>query len=434
MPSFLFLLLTLTLCNTSYSQIYADFTVRQSDTSLGTFRVRLDYDRAPRACANFIGLATGERAWINPTNGTVEIGKKYYDGIIFHRLIHNFVIQGGDPLGTGTGGPGYVFQDQFDPTLRHDSRYILSMAHAGTNTNGSQFFITLEPAANLDDEHTVFGEVINDSTHPNGRAIIDSFTDATTFPTNSPGDRPITEIKIDSVVISRVGAEALAFDINSPSLRLPTVRGITPQPIYETTLSDPIFSLNWPIAEKKDYIIRRSTDLTNWSIEQNILSLLPPQDFSFQIPDISTTPSLFSRVAEIDYSTFENAPSSLLTNNSQLIVSLAGSNITITLTFDGSTGGTWTDNTGASGTLSNTFWTDNVPSAGSFNSPGRIINLLPLGTFQTQFNPPTSAGIAIINLPMDFQTSTTGYVDGTITLSNSSQFLFRGPFVYTPGP
>lgn len=96
-------------------QIYADFTVSSGDTEIGTFRARLDYDKAPRTCANFIGLATGERPWVDVTTNRIAEGTPFYDGLIFHRLIHNFVIQGGSSNGSGTAGSGYVIQDEFHP-------------------------------------------------------------------------------------------------------------------------------------------------------------------------------------------------------------------------------------------------------------------------------------------------------------------------------
>ncbi|MFP6866545.1 MAG: peptidylprolyl isomerase, partial [Roseibacillus sp.] len=198
-PFTLGLLALLAAAPTIPAQIYADFTVSHGDTPLGTFRVRLDHDKAPRPVAAFIGLATGQRNWVDLNSGSVMSNTPYYDGQIFHRLDHDFVLQGGDQLGTGGGGPGYVFQDQYHADLRHD-RYILSMAKTGDpNTNGSQFFIVLADestpasfaaAVALDDLHSVFGEVINDATYPNSRTLIDNFADPALFPTN--GERPQT--------------------------------------------------------------------------------------------------------------------------------------------------------------------------------------------------------------------------------------------------
>jgi len=141
-----------------HAQIYADFNVSRGGTSLGTFRVLLEHTKAPRTCANFIGLASGQRPWVDVTNGAVRTNKPYYNGLTFHRLIHNFVIQGGSPNGQGTDGPGYTILDEYEPTLRHSSHYVLSMAKSGfPNTGGSQFFITLAATPSLNDKHSVFG-------------------------------------------------------------------------------------------------------------------------------------------------------------------------------------------------------------------------------------------------------------------------------------
>ncbi len=193
----LLLFLTMT-CNSLRAQIYADVSVSQGTTSLGTFRILLEHEKAPRTVANFIGLATGQRNWVDPRTGAVQIGKPYYDGLIFHRLIHDFMIQGGDPLGNGTGGPGYVFQDEFDPSLSHSGSYIVSMANSGENSNGSQFFITLSAPTHLDLKHSIFGVAINDATYPNSRTLIDSFKSSSAFPTNA-SDRPDTPITITSI-------------------------------------------------------------------------------------------------------------------------------------------------------------------------------------------------------------------------------------------
>src|SRR5262245_39966594 len=133
--------------------VYAEFV-----TTEGNFTVRLFDEEAPKTVANFTGLAEGTREWTDPrTNQKVK--QPYYDGVIFHRVIDGFMIQGGDPLGQGIGGPGYTFADEFHPRLRHSKEGILSMANRGPNTNGGQFFITLGPTPHLDDRHSVFGEV-----------------------------------------------------------------------------------------------------------------------------------------------------------------------------------------------------------------------------------------------------------------------------------
>jgi peptidyl-prolyl cis-trans isomerase A (cyclophilin A) len=133
---------------------YAHFT-----TSMGNFTVLLFEQDVPKTVANFVGLAEGTKEWTDPKTGQ-KVKRPYYDGLIFHRIIDGFMIQGGDPLGAGTGGPGYKFEDEFSPKARHSKEGILSMANSGPNTNGGQFFITLGPTPHLDNKHSVFGEVV----------------------------------------------------------------------------------------------------------------------------------------------------------------------------------------------------------------------------------------------------------------------------------
>ena len=134
-------------------------TYAQFITSEGNFTIRLYDQEAPRTVENFVGLAEGTKEWTDPRTSQ-KVKKPYYDGVIFHRVIKGFMIQGGDPLGQGIGGPGYNFPDEFHTKLRHNKAGILSMANRGPNTNGGQFFITLGPTPHLDDRHSVFGEVV----------------------------------------------------------------------------------------------------------------------------------------------------------------------------------------------------------------------------------------------------------------------------------
>ena len=161
-------------------------------TGLGDIVVLLYEDKAPRTVENFVGLATGRKEWTDPSTGE-KVKRPLYNGTIFHRVIPNFMIQGGDPLGTGRGGPGYKFADEFHPDLRHSKAGILSMANAGPNTNGSQFFITLGPTPHLDNRHSVFGEVVQ------GQEVAVAIANVP----RGPNDRPLKEVVLNEVVISR---------------------------------------------------------------------------------------------------------------------------------------------------------------------------------------------------------------------------------------
>ena len=161
------------------------------DTSAGTFKVRLFDDKAPKTVANFADLARGSKEWTDPKTGKPAT-HPFYDGLIFHRVIDGFMIQGGCPEGTGRGGPGYRFADEFGPGLRHDKAGLLSMANAGPNTNGSQFFITLAPTPWLDGKHAIFGEVVE------GMDIIRAIGKTAT----GAQDRPLNEITIHHVTIA----------------------------------------------------------------------------------------------------------------------------------------------------------------------------------------------------------------------------------------
>lgn len=155
------------------------------NTSMGNFEAELYARECPETVWNFINLAEGRQ--------DTDKGGPFYDGIIFHRVIEGFVIQGGCPQGVGTGGPGYRFKDEFDPSLKHESEGILSMANAGPGTNGSQFFVTLGPTPHLDNRHSVFGKVIN------GMDVVRQIGTVKT----DARDKPVTPVVMNSVTIQR---------------------------------------------------------------------------------------------------------------------------------------------------------------------------------------------------------------------------------------
>jgi peptidyl-prolyl cis-trans isomerase A (cyclophilin A) len=168
-------------------------TYAHFDTTEGRFTARLFEEQVPRTVENFVGLAEGTREWTHPASGKKQ-KTPLYDGVVFHRVIDGFMIQGGDPLGQGTGGPGYKFADEFHAALRHSKPGILSMANSGPNTTGSQFFITLGPTPHLDNRHSVFGEVVE------GMDVVKRIGSVRT----GPRDRPVTDVVIEKVTIERV--------------------------------------------------------------------------------------------------------------------------------------------------------------------------------------------------------------------------------------
>ncbi len=161
-------------------------------TTSGDIKVQLYGNQAPKTVANFVELATGEREWTHPETGA-KSKDPLYNGTIFHRVIAGFMIQGGDPLGEGYGGPGYQFGDEFHPDLSFNRPYLLAMANSGPGTNGSQFFITVGQTPHLNRKHTIFGEVAD----AESRAVVDAIAAAAT----GRNDRPATPITIESVTV-----------------------------------------------------------------------------------------------------------------------------------------------------------------------------------------------------------------------------------------
>ncbi|GGO13300.1 peptidyl-prolyl cis-trans isomerase [Microbispora rosea subsp. aerata] len=174
----------------------ADNLIANLRTNHGTIRVQLFPNKAPKTVRNFVELAEGTREWTHPETGEKKT-TKLYDGTIFHRVINGFMIQGGDPIGLGTGGPGYMFDDEIHPDNQFNRPYLVAMANAGKRfgkgTNGSQFFITVSPQPHLNLGHTIFGEVIE------GTEVVDAIAKTPT----GPGDRPLSDVVLEEVTIER---------------------------------------------------------------------------------------------------------------------------------------------------------------------------------------------------------------------------------------
>lgn len=170
-------------------KLYATF-----ETSMGDMKAELYWQQAPNTVQNFVELATGKKEWTHPEKHEKST-KPLYDNTVFHRVIRGFMIQGGDPLGTGYGGPGYKFKDEFHPELRHNAIGILSMANSGPNSNGSQFFITEGPTPHLDNRHTVFGKLVDEESIKVLKKIANVKT--------GPNDRPVEAVTIKHIKISK---------------------------------------------------------------------------------------------------------------------------------------------------------------------------------------------------------------------------------------
>jgi cyclophilin family peptidyl-prolyl cis-trans isomerase len=224
--------------------LYGEFT-----TSLGTYWCRLEFEKTPRTVANFVNLVEGTRDWVDLQQGKIS-REPFYNGITFHRVITGFMNQAGSPNGQGTDGPGYRFRDEFHPQLRHNKAGILSMANAGANSNGSQFFITVEPTPWLDDKHTVFGEVVQ------GYEVVANINSTAGSATGVPK----VTVTIQAITILRRGAAANAFDPAKVTPPLPEV-GTLPSQIGH--IGGTLY-LSYPFTASRLYHVCYGADLNNW--------------------------------------------------------------------------------------------------------------------------------------------------------------------------
>jgi cyclophilin family peptidyl-prolyl cis-trans isomerase len=225
--------------------LYAQFT-----TSMGTFYCVLRYDLTPRTVANFVSLADGTKAWLDYFKADI-VKRPFYNGLTFHRVVTNFVIQGGSPNGLGTDDPGYRFRDEITNALTHSKAGILAMANSGPNTDGSQFYLTLSPQPSLDGHYTIFGEV------EEGLNVVTNIGNVATDANN----HPLTPVVISNVTIIRIGAAASNFNALavSPPLPVPVQDG---QNIFE---QGPDLILVWNYSPTNEYRVCYSGDMKSWN-------------------------------------------------------------------------------------------------------------------------------------------------------------------------
>lgn len=370
--------------------IFADFK-----TSMGSFTCRLDYAIAPKAVANFIGLATGQRGWIDQNTGLVRTNP-FYNGLTFHRVIKNFMNQGGSPNGQGTDGPGYAFTDEFSPAARHDGPGVLSMANSGADSNGAQFFVTAVATPWLNDVHTVFGRVVG------GLDVVLAINNVATV-----NDKPKTNVVVETVTIRRVGAAAQAFNIGAQGL--PTVSN----PAFTATVQGTNANLLVGRPPHVDSRLYSSTNLTTWTSKNLGITLDQPAVGS--VTTTATNQTEFFRVAQVQYAESTLSPGNVAGRT--LIMNLrnsSGADLgTITVQFNGAHGGTYNYSKGnpANGTLTNYEWIQEA-------YVGRIW-------------PIEYSGLAPMTLRLNFENVNGGSVSGTVYPSIGSPFAISGTFTMT---
>ncbi|MDZ4200481.1 MAG: peptidylprolyl isomerase, partial [Kiritimatiellia bacterium] len=254
-------------------------------TSQGGFTCRLDYVSAPLTAANFISLAEGTRGWMDEPTGAVS-HQPFYSGIVFHRAIAGFMIQAGSRNGLGTDGPGYFFPDEIPNGLPHDEAGVLSMANTGFDSNGSQFFITVDATPWLDNLHTVFGKVVS------GMDVVLGISQVAT---QLETDRPIEDVVIQSVTIHRIGDAAQAFDPAPylPQVRQSRIRGLAIESAdHHLTFNPQIFG---------EYFVRISSNLSLWESIRYDLFLSTPISDQIRVGVPESTSTLFYGLTEILY-------------------------------------------------------------------------------------------------------------------------------------
>jgi peptidyl-prolyl cis-trans isomerase A (cyclophilin A) len=441
----LFILLGLTLGSAFLARGQGEGIFAEFNTSMGSFTCRLEYAYAPKAVANFIGLATGQRPWLDQNTGAVR-NDKFYDGLIFHRVIKGFVIQSGSRNGSGSDGPGYAFVDEFTPSLRYGTSGVLGMANSGTNSNGAQFFITAGPQASLNDHYTIFGE-LTDGTN----VVLDINRVGTDF-----NDRPTNSIVLQSVVIQRVGSDAQAFDINAQGLPLVTSQRLdianASSNQVSLTFSNQAETENFLFSSANVYVPSLHTNVyvttnyfttnvvlgvtnltqTNATVTNIILNTLyatnvystnlavwGSQSLGIEVTNSPITNTVyrvkvqaprFFRLAQIEYPPIY-VPRNLYNRTLTLNFDDTGQG-TIVVNFDGSGGGTYTPPPAdPPGTIANYFWSQSY--------------------YQGDLDPITYSGFVLpMSLTFYFNSPSSGIFNGSVNAT--TPYTVTGTFTLSP--
>jgi peptidyl-prolyl cis-trans isomerase A (cyclophilin A) len=373
--------------------IYADFA-----TSMGSFTCKLEYAIAPKAVANFIGLAKGQRSWLDLPSGRAKTNA-FYNGLIFHRVVPGFVIQAGSPNQQGTDGPGYVFPDEISPSLRFTNSGVLAMANSGTNSNGSQFFLTLANASFLNDGYTAFGELIGGTNVM--LAIGQVATDA--------NSKPLTNVVIQNIGIRTVGTAAQAFDSNLQNL--PIVTNLNLKIANSATQVGLSFSNRLNVENK----LYASSDLHNWGSESLGFEVSVPFTNTFYRPKNGS--STFYEAAQIQYPSSTFTPRTVY-NRKLTIFFNVGILGNLTNNFDNSGSGTYTY-------VSSTFTNNGAILGYNWVQEAYRGQLAPIGF----------SGLVPMYLRVNFNNSsiTNGIINGTAYPnypSSAGAFTIGGPFIF----
>jgi peptidyl-prolyl cis-trans isomerase A (cyclophilin A) len=297
----------LLICGTMLAAPTEDGLYATLQTTMGDVCFELYCTNVPRTVANFVSLAEGSRPWIDPRNSFIS-NKPYYDGIIFHRVINGFMIQAGSPKGDGTDGPGYTFEDEFNPALRHDRPGVVSMANSGPDSNGGQFFITVAAYPDGNDKYSVFGRVVE------GMSIVSNIAAVAT----DTNDHPLVDITITNVFITRNGTNAQHFAVTNQSL--PEVMSL---PISITSGNG--IKLSTETATSSYQYVYASTNLTGW---EEAASQYWPEPAGNWVLTASGEPREFFHAARVVYPADKNRTANPVGH--QLIMTIDGDTLSIT--------------------------------------------------------------------------------------------------------